>query len=67
VSDDATLDSFAGRDDDAAEPVPVTSAWTPDGACPACGGTAGRRWRNDGEFVCADCANWETGTSACDQ
>jgi hypothetical protein len=78
VSGDRTLDSFGGRDeqrdassgdsdDGAYEATRATSAWTPDGECAACGATAVRRWRSGDAFVCADCANWDTGTSAGDQ
>ena len=41
------------------EPAESTSTWSADGAdCDRCGTTVSRRWHDDGELVCADCADW---------
>lgn len=41
------------------DPAEPTYGWSPDGAeCAGCGGTATTRWRQDGEYVCADCKEW---------
>lgn len=46
-------------DGDAPEPAVSTFEWTPAGAaCAACGSDVERRWREDGELVCADCKAW---------
>ena len=46
-------------DGDAPEPAVSTFDWTPNGAaCAACGTGVERRWREDGELVCADCKAW---------
>lgn len=51
-----------------ADPVPVTSAWRANATCSACGEPAARRWRDDDERVCVECASWTTtGRGACDQ
>jgi hypothetical protein len=43
----------------AADPASPTMRWTADGAaCEDCGATVSRRWRAEGEFVCADCKEW---------
>ncbi|QLG28059.1 hypothetical protein HUG10_11055 [Halorarum halophilum] len=40
-------------------PAEPTYGWSPDGAeCTGCGETATTRWRQDGEYVCADCKEW---------
>lgn len=40
-------------------PAEPTYDWSPDGAeCAGCGETAATRWRQDGEYVCADCKEW---------
>jgi len=37
----------------------TTYEWTSDGtACESCGETVNRRWRDDEQFVCADCKSW---------
>lgn len=37
----------------------ATYAWTQDQAdCTACGTAVERRWRDDGQLVCADCKTW---------
>lgn len=41
------------------EPAESTSTWSAGGAdCDRCGATVERRWRDGGELVCADCADW---------
>ena len=36
-----------------------TSAWTAAGAgCQRCGARVSRRWRDDGDLVCAECKEW---------
>lgn len=41
------------------EPAVSTYDWTPTGAdCQACGAAVERRWRDDGQLVCADCKAW---------
>ncbi|UIO99677.1 hypothetical protein Hbl1158_14300 [Halobaculum sp. CBA1158] len=55
---DAHGDSDAPVVDDA-DPVSPTLDVSPDGvACAACGTTVTRRWRDDGDYVCADCKSW---------
>ncbi|WP_096394550.1 hypothetical protein [Halorubrum trapanicum] len=69
MPEDRSLDEFAPVDenadsDDAADPAAVdpavaTSTWHADGAaCDRCGEPVERRWRDEGDFVCADCASW---------
>jgi hypothetical protein len=46
-----------------ADPAVSTYEWSPEGGeCAACGRTAERRWRSDGEregaLVCPDCKEW---------
>ncbi|WP_435145438.1 DUF7573 domain-containing protein [Halobaculum sp. P14] len=59
----------AGSDEEDAEPVVLdpstvdpaepTYSWSADGAaCAACGEQATTRWRQDGDYVCADCKEW---------
>lgn len=44
---------------DAADPAAPTYDYSPDGAaCDACGESVTRRWRDDGDYVCADCKEW---------
>lgn len=41
------------------EPAESTSTWTADGtACDRCGATVTRRWRDDADLVCPECAEW---------
>lgn len=41
------------------EPAVSTYAWDRDPvACAACGEPVEKRWRDDGELVCADCKEW---------
>ncbi|UWG52209.1 Uncharacterized protein AArcCO_2937 [Halalkaliarchaeum sp. AArc-CO] len=50
-----------GTDDsvDDVEPAAATSRWSSGGeACPDCGSTASRLWRQEGTFVCPDCKEW---------
>ena len=49
-----------GADGADATPATVTYRWASDGAaCPACGASARRLWRDeDGTAVCADCKTW---------
>jgi hypothetical protein len=43
----------------AVEPAESTYSWSPAGAtCAACGASVERRWRDEGELVCADCKSW---------
>ena len=44
--------------DDGVAPAESTYAWSPDGVCAVCGGTAPTRWRQDGAYVCPDCKEW---------
>lgn len=70
VSEEATLDAFADADerDAAVEPLAVTSSWSDDGRCTACGESATRLWQDDGGRVCADCKPWSaTGKGKNDQ
>ena len=40
-------------------PAEPTYGWSPDGAeCAGCGESSTTRWRQDGEYVCADCKEW---------
>ena len=51
----------ADRLDDAPSDDPATStaAWTAAGAgCQRCGARVSRRWRDDGDLVCAECKEW---------
>ena len=44
---------------DGVDPATTTSAWAGTGdECERCGGTATRRWNDDGELVCAECKEW---------
>jgi len=44
---------------DGVAPAEPTVAVSPDGAaCAGCGTAVTRRWRDDGEYVCADCKEW---------
>lgn len=66
--DDAEAESVAveaeSPDDDpipseSVAPAEPTYGWSPDGAeCTGCGETATTRWRQDDEYVCADCKEW---------
>jgi hypothetical protein len=41
------------------EPAESTYSWSPAGAtCASCGATVERRWRDEGDLVCADCKSW---------
>ncbi|WP_424013469.1 DUF7573 domain-containing protein [Halorubrum xinjiangense] len=41
------------------DPAVATSTWHADGAaCDRCGERVERRWRDEADFVCADCASW---------
>ncbi|WP_049971815.1 DUF7573 domain-containing protein [Haladaptatus cibarius] len=41
------------------EPARATYDWTPGGiACECCGESVEKRWRDEGEMVCADCKEW---------
>lgn len=43
----------------AVDPAESTYAWSPSGAtCDACGASVERRWRDEGDLVCADCKSW---------
>lgn len=55
-SDDAeTTDSVA----EAVDPAEATYDHSPEGgACAVCSESATRRWRDDGDYVCADCKEW---------
>ena len=57
-----SLDEFAGdgtTEREAAEPSVPTMRWSADGdACPNCGETVPRQWRDGDAFVCADCKDW---------
>jgi formamidopyrimidine-DNA glycosylase len=59
------LDEAAEREETAtmnagdADAAISTYGWTPDGtACESCGETVNRRWRDERQFVCADCKPW---------
>ncbi|WP_432419296.1 DUF7573 domain-containing protein [Halobacterium wangiae] len=67
VSEDSTLNSFAGEQDTAVDPVTVTSSWSGDGHCSACGESATRLWQNGDERVCAACKPWTSGSGTRDQ
>jgi hypothetical protein len=44
---------------DVVAPAESTYAWAPSGAtCDACGASVERRWRDEGDLVCADCKSW---------
>jgi len=46
-------------DDAAVDPARSTSRWNGNGlACPACGSTVTRLWREDDGHVCAACKDW---------
>jgi hypothetical protein len=48
-----------GGEADAVTPAESTYAWSPSGAtCDTCGASVERRWRDEGDFVCADCKSW---------
>ena len=52
-------DESAESAPDDVEPAAATSRVDPDGvACPDCGETVERRWRDDDEFVCTACKEW---------
>jgi hypothetical protein len=68
VSEEATLDAFADERAASVEPLAVTSSWSGDGECSACGESATRLWRDGGERVCTGCKSWNTtGSGARDQ
>ncbi|WP_348607216.1 DUF7573 domain-containing protein [Halobaculum rarum] len=57
----ASDDGTAGEDSstDSVEPVNATYDYSPDGApCSVCGERVTRRWRDAGDYVCADCKEW---------
>ena len=56
ASEDAA--SSAPNDESAVGPAASTYAWSPEGTCATCGDAAERRWRDDGDLVCADCKSW---------
>ncbi|WP_338727051.1 hypothetical protein [Haladaptatus sp. DJG-WS-42] len=72
MSEDSTLDAFAGSEsaDEAEEPDPkattetvtpatATYTWSPDGAaCESCGEVVKRRWRDGDVLVCESCKSW---------
>jgi hypothetical protein len=48
-----------GSGADGVDPAAATSRVDPGGvACPACGETVERRWRDGGDFVCTACKEW---------
>ena len=52
-------DEDVPADPAAVDPAVATSTWHADGAaCDRCGEPVERRWRDEDEFVCADCASW---------
>ncbi|GAA0515982.1 hypothetical protein SAMN04488066_11531 [Halorubrum aquaticum] len=56
---DATATDPAPTDPADVDPAESTSTWTTDGAdCDRCGATVSRRWHDEGDLVCADCADW---------
>ncbi|ELZ32304.1 hypothetical protein C465_08246 [Halorubrum distributum JCM 9100] len=59
-SDGTDADAADGPTDTAAvDPAVATSTWHADGAaCDRCGERVERRWRDEADFVCADCASW---------
>jgi hypothetical protein len=58
ASDDAG-DADSGTDAGDVDPAVATSTWHADGAaCDRCGERVERRWRDEADFVCADCASW---------
>ncbi|AHG05105.1 hypothetical protein HALDL1_02990 [Halobacterium sp. DL1] len=67
VSEEPTLDSFADERAGAVDPVAVTSSWSGDGRCTACGESATRRWQDGDERACTACKRWTTGSDARDQ
>ncbi|MFB6235367.1 MAG: hypothetical protein ABEH81_15150 [Halopenitus sp.] len=45
--------------DVAVEPPSITATWDTDGiACERCDTEVERRWKCDGDYVCADCKDW---------
>ncbi|RLM72334.1 hypothetical protein [Halorubrum sp. Atlit-26R] len=63
ASDDVNSDPPSGPSDvadpAAVDPAAATSTWHADGAaCDRCGEPVERRWRDEDDFVCADCASW---------
>ncbi|MFC5365427.1 DUF7573 domain-containing protein [Salinirubrum litoreum] len=61
-STDATADSPEGdapEREAGVDPAESTYAWSPSGAtCASCEATVERRWRDEGDLVCADCKSW---------
>ncbi|WP_017343857.1 hypothetical protein [Halorubrum sp. T3] len=56
---DAPSDPNDAADPAAVDPAVATSTWHTDGAaCDRCGERVERRWRDEDDFVCADCASW---------
>lgn len=46
-------------DDDPGGDTATSTAWTAAGAgCQRCGARVSRRWRDDGDLVCAECKQW---------
>ncbi|MEF8813898.1 MAG: zinc ribbon domain-containing protein [Halovenus sp.] len=64
ASEDATGDDSETVDPTdtggpAGDPAVSTSRWDATGlACPACGSTVTRLWREDGRHVCGACKGW---------
>ncbi|SHG67850.1 DUF7573 domain-containing protein [Halobaculum gomorrense] len=57
--DGADTDAAADATADAVNPAAPTYDHSPDGAaCAACGDSVTRRWRDDSDYVCADCKEW---------
>jgi hypothetical protein len=55
----ADANGHADRFDPADDPATSTAAWTAAGAgCQQCGAQVSRRWRDDGDLVCAECKEW---------
>ncbi|OYR57456.1 DUF7573 domain-containing protein [Halorubrum halodurans] len=60
--DDAVAEGDPAVEDEGSNdvaPAESTSTWSAEGAdCDRCGATVERRWRDDADLVCADCAEW---------
>lgn len=56
---DAADEDGSSEADPVADAADPTYDHSPDGApCAACGESVTRRWRDDGDYVCADCKEW---------
>ena len=47
-----------GVGDDAPDPATPTARWASEAVCDACGTAVSWRWRDDDDYVCADCKSW---------